>query len=114
KSMQRALYNILSNAAEAILAKNSSAAEGIVLIRVYCSHSLTETFVVLDIIDNGKGLDEEEIARLFEPYFSKKPAGTGLGLAIVQSVITDHHGTISAKQEQGKTVIEIRLPLARQ
>ncbi len=123
KSMQRALYNILSNAAEAILAKNSPpnnsppnnspAEEGIVLIRVYCSHSLSETFVVLDIIDNGKGLDEEEIARLFEPYFSKKPAGTGLGLAIVQSVITDHHGTITAKQEQGKTVIEIRLPLAQ-
>jgi two-component system nitrogen regulation sensor histidine kinase NtrY len=113
KSMHRAIYNIFSNAAEAIHAKNASEEKDFVLTKVYCTHSLSETFVVLDIVDNGKGLDEEELARLFEPYFSKKPTGTGLGLAIVQSIITDHHGTIAAKQENMNTVIEIRLPIAQ-
>lgn len=112
KSMHRAVYNILSNAAEAIQAKSGTDQEGLVQVRVYCSKSMTENFVAVDIADNGKGLDEEEVARLFEPYFSKKPTGTGLGLAIVHSVITDHHGTISASQNHGKTVIEIRLPAA--
>ena len=113
KSMHRAIYNIFSNAAEATHAKNASEEKDFVLTKVYCTHSLSETFVVLDIVDNGKGLDEEELARLFEPYFSKKPTGTGLGLAIVQSIITDHHGTIAAKQENMNTVIEIRLPIAQ-
>lgn len=112
KSMHRAIYNILSNAAEAIQAKSGTDQEGLVQVRVYCTKSMTENFVAVDIADNGKGLDEEEVARLFEPYFSKKPTGTGLGLAIVHSVITDHHGTISASQNHGKTVIEIRLPAA--
>lgn len=112
KSMHRAIYNIFSNAAEAIHAKNVPEEKGIVAAKVYCTHSLSESFVILDIIDNGKGLDEEELARLFEPYFSKKPTGTGLGLAIVQSIITDHHGTVAAKQENNNTVIEIRLPIA--
>lgn len=112
KSMHRAIYNILSNAAEAIQAKSGTDQEGLVQVRVYCTKSMTENFVAVDIADNGKGLDEEEVARLFEPYFSKKPTGTGLGLAIVHSVITDHHGTISASKNHGKTVIEIRLPAA--
>ena len=113
KSMHRAIYNIFSNAAEAIHAKNADAEKGIVRAKLYCTHSFSETFVTLDIVDNGKGLDEEELARLFEPYFSKKPTGTGLGLAIVQSIITDHHGTIQAKQEENMTVIEMRLPIAQ-
>ncbi len=113
KSMHRALYNIFSNAAEAIHAKNEPDEKGKVRAKLYCTHSFSETFVTLDIVDNGKGLDEEELARLFEPYFSKKPTGTGLGLAIVQSIITDHHGTIQAKQEENQTVIEIRLPIAQ-
>lgn len=112
KSMHRAIYNILSNAAEAIQAKNGMEQDGLVQVKVYCTNSMTENFVTVDIADNGKGLDEEEVARLFEPYFSKKPTGTGLGLAIVHSVITDHHGTISASQSCGRTIIEIRLPAA--
>lgn len=112
KSMHRAVYNILANAADAISAKNCADYEGAVWINLYCTNSLSEVFVALDIADNGKGLDEEETARLFEPYFSKKPTGTGLGLAIVHSIIMDHHGTIVANQKDGKTVIAIRLPAA--
>lgn len=112
KSMHRAIYNILCNAADAIAAKNCAEYQGEVWIEVYTTCSLSEQFVALDIADNGKGLDDEETARLFEPYFSKKPTGTGLGLAIVHSVVTDHRGTIVATRKNGKTVIEIRLPSA--
>lgn len=113
KSIHRALYNILSNAAEAINGQNPPNPDGLVRVIARRADSPNDNFLELDIIDNGKGLDEEEVARLFEPYFSKKPTGTGLGLAIVHSIITDHHGTISAHQQNNTTLIKILLPPAQ-
>jgi signal transduction histidine kinase len=53
------------------------------------------------VSDSGHGLTQEECERLFTPYYTTKQHGTGLGLAIVQSVVTDHHGTISVVSEPG-------------
>jgi len=65
----------------------------------------------VEITDTGSGLTSEESARLFTPYFTTKPQGTGLGLAIVQSVVSDHHGTVSISSEEGRgTTIRIDLP----
>jgi two-component system, NtrC family, nitrogen regulation sensor histidine kinase NtrY len=67
--------------------------------------------VRIDISDTGSGLTPEECARLFTPYYTTKHHGTGLGLAIVQSVISDHHGTISVSSEEGNgTTFHIELP----
>ena len=53
----------------------------------------------------------EECSRLFTPYYTTKQLGTGLGLAIVQSVVSDHHGTISVSSEEGHgTTFRIELP----
>jgi nitrogen fixation/metabolism regulation signal transduction histidine kinase len=57
--------------------------------------------VRIEVSDTGKGLTPEECSRLFTPYYTTKLQGTGLGLAIVQSVISDHHGTISVSSEEG-------------
>jgi two-component system nitrogen regulation sensor histidine kinase NtrY len=65
----------------------------------------------LEVSDTGKGLTPEECSRLFTPYYTTKQQGTGLGLAIVQSVVSDHHGTISVSSEEGHgTTFCIELP----
>jgi two-component system nitrogen regulation sensor histidine kinase NtrY len=67
--------------------------------------------VQIEISDSGGGLTPEECGRLFTPYYTTKHQGTGLGLAIVQSVISDHHGTISVSSEEGQgTTFRIELP----
>jgi two-component system, NtrC family, nitrogen regulation sensor histidine kinase NtrY len=67
--------------------------------------------VLIEISDSGEGLTPEECERLFTPYYTTKQQGTGLGLAIVQSIISDHHGTISVSSEEGHgTTFRIELP----
>ncbi|HQK79956.1 MAG TPA: ATP-binding protein, partial [Syntrophales bacterium] len=52
--------------------------------------------------------------RIFDPYFTTKPAGTGLGLAIVQKIMAAHHGEIKLESAPGKgTRAIIRLPIKR-
>jgi signal transduction histidine kinase len=68
--------------------------------------------VLIEISDSGTGLTSEECSRLFTPYYTTKHQGTGLGLAIVQSIVSDHHGTISVSSEEGHgTTFRIELPL---
>jgi two-component system, NtrC family, nitrogen regulation sensor histidine kinase NtrY len=67
--------------------------------------------VRIEVSDTGKGLTPEECQRLFTPYYTTKHLGTGLGLAIVQSVISDHHGTISVVSEENRgATFRIDLP----
>src|SRR5262249_34330638 len=67
--------------------------------------------VRIEVADTGKGLTPEECSRLFTPYYTTKVQGTGLGLAIIQSVISDHHGTISVTSDEGRgTTFRIELP----
>ena len=67
--------------------------------------------VRIEVVDTGKGLTPEECSRLFTPYYTTKQQGTGLGLAIVQSVVSDHHGTISVSSEEGRgATFRIDLP----
>jgi len=56
---------------------------------------------VLQIADNGGGMDKESMSRLFEPYFTSKPKGNGLGLTNTQNIILNHNGTIQAESEKG-------------
>ncbi len=70
-----------------------------------------EGSVRIEVADTGKGLTPEECARLFTPYYTTKLQGTGLGLAIVQSVVSDHHGSISVTSHEGRgTAFRIDLP----
>jgi len=71
-----------------------------------------DKFAVFELSDTGAGLTPEECERLFTPYYTTKQHGTGLGLAIVQSVVSDHHGSISvsSKKDEG-TTFHIELPL---
>ena len=57
---------------------------------------------VVRITDNGKGMNKEELDKIFEPYFTTKEKGNGLGLANTQNIILGHNGTISSISELGK------------
>ena len=69
-------------------------------------------YVEIKIKDNGSGIPEEDIPRIFEPFFSTKgQKGTGLGLAIIWGIIDNHNGTIKVESEINKgTTFIIRLP----
>ena len=63
------------------------------------------------IADTGKGISPADMDRLFDPYFSRRRGGTGLGLAIVNSIVSDHHGTITVESNRPHgTIFTIILP----
>ena len=70
-------------------------------------------FVKIEISDTGKGIPEENLPKIFEPYFSTKETGTGLGLAIVQKVVDVHNGEISVESSLNEgTHFVVKLPKA--
>ena len=61
------------------------------------------TYIKFIVIDNGVGIDEKKISKLFEPYFTTKEKGTGLGLSIVKKIIEDHGGNIKIEKNKNMT-----------
>src|SRR2546427_8317889 len=59
-------------------------------------HAARDGKVVIEVADEGVGIQTGDQENLFLPYFSKKKTGTGLGLAIVHRIISDHNGRIRA------------------
>jgi signal transduction histidine kinase len=71
-----------------------------------------EREVELTVRDNGRGMDEAELGRIFEPFFSTKSGGTGVGLAIAQEVVRRHRGSMSIESAKGRgTAVHVRLPM---
>ena len=58
--------------------------------------------VKIEVQDNGKGISDENKARIFEPKFTTKTSGMGLGLAIIKNIIENYNGTITFESELGK------------
>jgi len=54
------------------------------------------------ISDNGAGIEKMDLPKIYDPYFTSKPAGTGLGLAVVQKIMEAHGGRISVVSTIGK------------
>ena len=67
--------------------------------------------VLLSLIDTGKGMAPEVLAKVFRPFFSTKPGGTGLGMPTTKKIILAHGGSIDVQSEMGRgTKFTIRLP----
>ncbi len=73
---------------------------------------MEEPWLQISFSDTGKGISEEELQRLFEPFYSTKTNGTGLGLWVSQNIIDSHRGRITSESELGSgTTFTIWLPL---
>jgi signal transduction histidine kinase len=98
----RALANIVENALYAMPGKG----------RLTIDAAVERESVVLDVTDTGAGMDEEALARVFEPYFSTKATGTGLGLPIARRNVELSGGSIDVKSEKGVgTRVRVTLPM---
>jgi two-component system nitrogen regulation sensor histidine kinase NtrY len=101
---KQVMNNLLDNALHAI-----GQEAGEVMVRL--SYDPMLKIARLECSDTGQGISDEDKARMFEPYYSKKEKGTGLGLAIVASIIADHNGFIRVRDRDPRgTVMIIELP----
>lgn len=102
EQLKQVLLNLVINACQAITV------QGIISFKTFKD---SPDWLTICVIDNGVGISPENLEKVFDPFFSTKPAGTGLGLAVVQRIINGHKGEIgiSSGPEKGTTV-EIRLP----
>ena len=104
EQMRLVILNLLLNAIEAVPAKGS------ITINVKRDDSLRNLLVT--IRDTGPGIPEENLERIFEPYFTNRPGGTGLGLALARRIVEEHEGTIKATNHpKGGAQFEISLPV---
>jgi len=104
EKMKIAFLNIIVNAIEAM-----EQGAGILQLTTMTK----ESKCVISITDNGGGLDEESLSKVFEPYFTSKTKGTGLGLTNTQNIILNHNGHISLESKKGKgTTFTIQLDFA--
>jgi len=109
-NLKIALFNILQNSVEAVAKK------GEIQIETLLEGDRT---LMIKITDNGAGISDDEIRKIFNPFHTSKFEGAGLGLTISYRIIQDHGGDISVKSSKGKgTVVTIRLkpaeaPLAK-
>ncbi len=109
EAMHRVLLNLMGNAAEA-LGGETPVFGAKVIVRAELDAKQENLRVQIE--DNGPGLPEEDAAKLFEPYYSRKPGGTGLGLSIVRALVQDHGGSIAAKNAPGGgALINMEFPL---
>jgi nitrogen fixation/metabolism regulation signal transduction histidine kinase len=84
--LRQVLHNLFQNAIDALT--------GVENPRILVSTSIGTGGVLLTVKDNGTGIAEGVMGRIFEPYVTTKPKGTGLGLAIVKKIVDEHHGRI--------------------
>lgn len=126
KQLQQLLEALVDNAAEAI--EELPDAEGNIEISV-SQKILTEndieqaafecnaepgSYVVLEVSDDGVGMDEASMERIFDPYYSTKFTGRGLGLAAVQGIVRGHDACLFISSQPGQgTRIQVAFPVAR-
>ncbi|MCP5063123.1 MAG: HAMP domain-containing histidine kinase [Ignavibacteriae bacterium] len=68
-------------------------------------------YVKITISDNGKGMSEEILQKIFEPYFTTKKDGTGMGLSLSKKIVEDNKGSLEIKSKKGKgTEVVVCLP----
>jgi signal transduction histidine kinase len=105
-----ALVNILTNACHAVAGRDGASAADPRPVSVR-TRGLPGRRVGIDVQDQGTGIAAEDLARVFDPYFTTRRTGTGLGLAISRNIIEGLGGTISMSSRKGKgTNVRIELP----
>jgi len=103
KQIQQVLLNLFLNALNAMEGK------GELNILTFMNDN---DEVIIEVIDNGKGIPEKEMAKLFQPFYTSRVEGTGLGLSISKRIVEQHDGSIHILSEVDEgTTVTVTLPL---
>src|SRR5437879_2026157 len=103
RELRKAFLNLILNALEAL------GGQGRLSITTQCAADRKSITIAID--DDGPGMNEETLTRLFDLFFTTKPEGTGLGMAIARSVVDLHGGELTVQSALGNgTRVRIRLP----
>ena len=105
--MQQVLMNLVQNAFDATAGREGA--------RLSIDGRLDETTIVVELADNGPGIDPEHLGKIFDPFFTTKPIGkgTGLGLSISYAIVEHHGGGLTADNAPGGGArFTLRLPRA--
>jgi len=103
--LRQVFLNIILNSCEAMHKG------GILTVTTALSNKRKKA-VRVEIADNGAGIDEKDLPKIFDPFFTSKEKGTGLGLSVVYGIINSHQGTIEVESKGGAgTTVTITLPM---
>ena len=109
KQLQQVFINLLTNSADSI--KDT----GTITIKTYLEDAMKsdeKDFVVVAISDNGCGIAEEDLSKIFNPFFTRKADGTGLGLPITHRILHQHGGIIDVESTINiGTTFYVKLPV---
>lgn len=114
RNLQRDLPNVLVDSEQikqvllnlAINSLQAMSSGGKLLFRTFEKNG----FSIVEVEDNGVGIDEKIASRIFDPFFTTKEKGVGLGLSVAHKIVSQHEGNISGENRDGKTVFALYLP----
>jgi PAS domain S-box-containing protein len=118
QQLGQVFMNLISNAVEAMVGRAvseaGSAHVGGTLGRVTVTSALSGDNIVIQVADTGPGLSEEDLAHIFDPFYTrKKEMGMGIGLSLCHSILKEHKGAISARNApEGGAVFTVTLPIS--
>jgi signal transduction histidine kinase len=104
------LMNVIQNAFDAVLEKNN----GEICIKTQFNAQKQQILICVE--DNGEGISNDKIRRVFDPFFTTRPVGhgTGVGLTLTERILSRYGGKISLESEEGKgTTVNLILPVSR-
>jgi two-component system, NtrC family, sensor histidine kinase HydH len=101
EQIKQVLLNLAINALQAV------PNEGQIVFRSFAESD----FCVVEIEDNGGGINSELLSKIFDPFFTTKEKGIGLGLSIAHKITSQHHGNLTVRSGEGKTIFSLQLPV---
>jgi len=107
--LETVILNLINNGIDAV---HPLGADGVVTVRTRPAQMDGRSGIEVMVSDNGPGIPKEIIGRVFDPFFSTKPAGqgTGLGLFLAYGIVADHRGRIEVKNGEPGAVFSVTLP----
>ncbi len=109
--LKQAVLNLMINATQAMVAARYADQPHGGATDLIIRTGATDDTLSVHVTDTGPGIGDEQLARVFEPYFTTKKGGSGLGLATARRIVEEHAGHLSVHSEAGKgSDFELSLP----
>src|SRR5262245_51612908 len=91
RALHQVMLNLFSNAADALEQRDNPT--------IFVTAARSRGRITIQVIDNGRGMSEQQQAEIFKPFYTSKHQGTGLGLVIVKNMMLKMNGTISISSQ---------------